>query len=84
MIRKLSASLLFILFSSLAFASSCPLFMGQIDEALADRAVEQRLSEEQLEEVRKLRGQGEEAHRAGDHAKSMEALGRAKQILEAA
>ena len=81
MIRKLFAGTLFLAFSSAAFANSCPLYMSDIDEALADSGVEQRLSEEQLAEVRQLRDQGEKAHRDGDHAKSMESLSRAKEIL---
>lgn len=82
MFKKVLASMLLIAFSSFAFAASCPLYMGEIDEALDDPAVQQRLSEEELEEVRELREEGEEAHQAGDHEKSMEALTRAKEILE--
>lgn len=82
MFPKVLTSLLLIAFSSLAFAASCPLYMGEIDEALKDPAVEQRLSEEELAEVRRLREEGETAHKAGDHDKSMEALTRAKEILE--
>jgi hypothetical protein len=82
MIRNLISGLVLIVFSSGAFAASCPLYMGEIDAALKDPAVEERLTEEQLAEVRTLRKEGEEAHRAGDHAQSMKALGRAKEILE--
>ncbi len=82
MFQKVLTSVLFIAFSSSAFAASCPLYMGEIDEALADPAVEQRLSEEELAEVRQLRDEGEKAHQAGEHEKSMEALTRAKEILE--
>lgn len=81
MIRKLFTGLIFVAFSGVAYANSCPLLMGDIDEALNDAAIEQRLSEEELAEARQLRKQGEEAHRAGDHAKSMEALSQAKVIL---
>jgi hypothetical protein len=82
MFPKVLISLLLIACSSLVFAASCPLYMGEIDEALKDPAVEQRLSEEELAEVRRLREEGETAHKAGDHDKSMEALTRAKEILE--
>jgi len=81
MARKLIPGLVLIAFSSVAFAASCPLFMGEIDAALKDPAVEERLTEEQLAEVRQLRKEGEAAHRAGDHAQSMKVLGRAKEIL---
>ena len=82
MFLKVLTSLLLIAFSGFVFASSCPLYMGEIDEALKDPAVEQRLSEEELAEVRQLREEGEKAHQAGDHDKSMKALTRAKEILE--
>jgi hypothetical protein len=81
MISKLFSAALFLAFSSAAFANSCPLYMSDIDEALADPGIEQRLSEEQTSEVRQLRKQGEQAHQDGDHAKSIESLGRAKEIL---
>lgn len=81
MIRKLLAVLVVVAFSTAAFAASCPLYMGEIDAALEDPAVAERLSEEQLAEVRQLRKKGEEAHRAGDHAQSMKSLGRAKEVL---
>jgi hypothetical protein len=82
MIRKLLAVLVVVASSSAAFAASCPLYMGEIDAALEDSAVTQRLSEEQMAEVRQLRKKGEEAHGAGDHAQSMKVLSRAKEILE--
>ena len=82
MVRKLFAVLVLAALSGAAFASSCPLFMGDIDAALKDPAKVEGLSEDELAEVKQLRAEGEEAHDAGDHAKSMEALTRAKEILE--
>jgi hypothetical protein len=82
MIGKLLAGLILFAFSSAAFSGSCPLLMSDIDAALEDPAVTERLSEEELMEARQLREQGEEAHRSGDHAQSMEALNRAKEVLE--
>lgn len=82
MISKTFASLVLIALSSAAFAASCPLYMKDIDAALADPAVTESLTDEQLAEVRELRGEGEAAHRAGDHAQSMETLNRAKKILK--
>ena len=81
MIRRLFAALVFTGLSSVALASSCPLLMGEIDTALEDPVVEQRLSEDQLTQVLELREQGEAAHRAGDHTESVEALRQAKEIL---
>jgi hypothetical protein len=81
MIRRLVAVALAVVIAGAAFASSCPLLMKDIDAALADPAVAGQLTEEQLQEVQQLRKEGEDAHKAGDHGKSMEALGRAKEVL---
>lgn len=81
MIRKLVSVLLLVGLSSAAFAGSCPLLMKDIDAALEDPAVAERLSDDQLAEARQLRKEGEKAHQSGDHARSMEALGEAKEIL---
>lgn len=81
MIRKLFSTVALVALSSAAFAGTCPLLMNEIDAALEDPAVQQRLGDEQLMEARHLREQGEEAHSAGNHAESEEALNRAKEIL---
>jgi hypothetical protein len=81
MFRKLISALFLVILSSAAFASSCPLLMKDIDTALADPAVAERLSDDQLAEARQLRKEGQEAHEAGDHSRSVEALGEAKEIL---
>ena len=61
-----------------AFAGRCPMDMQQIDAALAANP---KLSAEQLAEVKELRAEGEAQHNAGDHAKSVETLAKAKAIL---
>lgn len=63
--------------SSLAIAGSCPKLMKQIDEALPSAKV----SAAQMEEVKKLRADGEAHHKAGKHADSEAALNKAKGIL---
>lgn len=75
--RKLAAALL-VLASSLAFAGSCPREMRAIDAALPKAT----LSSSQLAEVKKLRADGEQLHKAGKHAESMAALDKAKAILK--
>jgi hypothetical protein len=40
-----------------------------------------KLSASQMSEVKKLRAEGEQHHKAGKHAESMAALGKAKGIL---
>lgn len=81
MMRHFFSTLLLVGLSSAAFANSCPLLMQDIDAALQDPAVAQQLDEEQLMKARQLRDEGEAAHKAGDHARSMEALQQAKDIL---
>ena len=66
-----------MLASSLALANRCPLDMKAIDAALP-RA---KLSAQQSAEVKKLRAEGERLHKAGKHADSEAALGKAKGIL---
>ena len=66
-----------IFFSGAALAGSCPKEMKAIDAALPSA----KLSPAQMEEVKKLRADGEAAHKAGKHDDSMAALGKAKGIL---
>ena len=61
-----------------ALANHCPKDMAAIDEALSK---DPKISQEQLAEVKKLRADGEEYHKAGKHAEAVEALGKALKIL---
>lgn len=63
--------------SSMAFASSCPKEMKAIDAALPAA----KLDAAKMAEVKKLRAEGETLHKAGKHAESMAALGKAKGML---
>lgn len=63
--------------SQLAFASNCPNEMKAIDAALPKA----KLDAGKMTEVKKLRAEGEAHHKAGKHADSMAALGKAKGIL---
>ena len=63
--------------SSFAIASSCPKEMKAIDAALPAA----KLDAGKMSEVKKLRADGEAHHKAGKHADSMQALGKAKAIL---
>ncbi len=62
-----------------AFANHCPMDMKKIDEAMAANP---SLTAAQRDEVTKLRADGESLHKAGDHAKSIETLGKAMKILK--
>ncbi len=76
-------SLLIALAASLALASDaaladgCPKEMKAIDGALPAA----KLDAAKMSEVKKLRADGEADHKAGKHADSMAALGKAKTIL---
>jgi len=61
-----------------AFAGSCPMDMKQIDAALAANP---DLSASDRERVMELRAEGEQLHKAGDHADSVARLDEAKQLL---
>ncbi len=62
---------------SAAFATSCPKEMKAIDEALPAA----KISAAQMDEVKKLRADGEALHKAKKHDESMASLGKAKAIL---
>lgn len=61
-----------------AHAGNCPNEMKAIDAKLATNP---KLTEADMAKVKKLRADGEAAHKAGDHGKSMQALGEAKKLL---
>lgn len=63
--------------STAALAGRCPADMKAIDAALPNA----KLNVAQAAEVKKLRADGEQFHKAGKHAESMAALGKAKGIL---
>lgn len=61
-----------------ALAHNCPNEMKAIDAKLATNP---KLSEGDAAKVKKLRADGETAHKAGKHDDSMKALGEAKKML---
>jgi len=61
----------------LAFAHNCPNEMKAIDAKLASA----KLADADMAKVKKLRADGEAAHKAGKHDDSMKALGEAKKML---
>jgi hypothetical protein len=60
------------------FAHGCPNEMKAIDAKLATNP---KLAEADAAKVKKLRADGEAAHKAGNHDESMKVLGEAKKIL---
>ena len=63
-----------------ALANSCPMDMKAIDAKLA---MNPKLSETDAAKVKKLRADGEAAHKAGKHNESVKLLGEAKKMLGA-
>lgn len=77
---NLAKSLLFAGLAAVSFAASahnCPNEMAQIDAALKVT----KLDASKVEEVKKLRAEGEAEHNAGKHTESMATLKKAKSIL---
>ncbi len=64
--------------ATFAFAGSCPKEMAAIDAKLAAGA---KLADADMAKVKKLRADGETAHKAGKHAESIVALNEAKKML---
>ena len=71
------AAVVGVLVAAPALANQCPTDMGKIDEAMKTA----ELGEAEHAEVMKLRAEGEALHNAGDHAKSVETLAKAKAML---
>ena len=71
-------AVLALLVCSSAFAMHCPLDMKKIDAALAAGP---NLSAQELAQVRSLRAEGEQLHKAGKHQQSVDTLGEAMRIL---
>ena len=66
-----------VLAAPLALAGRCPIDMKAIDAALPKA----KLDDKQMAEVKKLRADGEQLHKAGKHSESEAALAKAKKIL---
>ena len=66
--KKLTLILSILLFSSSAFAGSCPMMAKGVDAKIA--------------EAQKLRDSGMKAHESGDHSKSEELLGKALSMFK--
>jgi hypothetical protein len=67
------------LVSAPALARHCPADMKKIDKALSEKPA---LSEKELAEVKKLRTEGEDLHKAGKHPESEAKLAKAMKILK--
>jgi hypothetical protein len=75
--KRLAVTVILAGFASLAWANNCPNEVKAIDAALPKA----KLDAKQTAEVKKLRDEGEQLHKAGKHSESMATLGKAKGIL---
>ena len=66
--KKIIITLCLVLFTSAAFAGSCPMMANTVDS--------------KIKQAQELRDQGMEAHKAGDHAKSEELLNKALELFK--
>lgn len=77
--KLLSLAALTLAFGSgAALAHGCPGEMKAIDAKLATAP---KLAAADMDKVKKLRADGEAAHKAGNHDESMKLLGEAKKVL---
>jgi hypothetical protein len=75
--KRLALSIVLAVAASAALAHNCPNEWKAIDAALPKA----KLDAKQAAEVKKLRAEGEQLHKAGKHSESMATLGKAKKIL---
>ena len=66
--KKIIFTLCLVLFFNSAYAGSCPMLAKNIDD--------------KIKKAQELRDQGMDAHKAGDHAKSEELLGKALDLFK--
>ena len=66
--KNIILSLIFMMFTSIALAGSCPMMAKNIDA--------------KIEEAQKLRDAGMKAHESGDHAKSEDLLNQALELFK--
>ena len=66
--KKIFITLFLILFTSSAYAGSCPMMAKDVDS--------------KIKKAQELRDQGVKAHKSGDHAKSEELLNQALNLFK--
>jgi hypothetical protein len=76
--KLLSVAAVLAFASGAALAHNCPNEMKAIDAKLATNP---KMAAADMDKVKKLRADGEAAHKAGKHDDSMKALGEAKKML---
>ena len=79
--KKIIATLAFMLFTTSAFSYSCPMLWGEVDELLKT-AKDSGITAAQIKEVQTLRDEGKKAHDEGNHEMSEIILNKALAILK--
>ena len=74
MMKKILLAATFLIFTTPAFAGSCPMKIGAIDKALAAGTAKNAM------QVTKLRDQGKALHGSGKHAESVQMLIKAMKL----
>jgi hypothetical protein len=64
--------------STPVLAFQCPTDIAKIDQAMQTAS----LSQEQMDQVKQLRDEGERLHGEGEHQESVDTLAQAKEILD--
>jgi len=75
--KRIALTVAALAFASIAWAHNCPNEVKAIDAALPKA----KLDNKQTAEVKRLRDEGEQLHKAGKHNEAMATLGKAKGIL---
>ena len=79
-LRRLAVLFAAALFSTSLWAMHCPADMAKIDALLQSSPPSDATV---LAQVQQLRAEGETLHKAGDHARSVQVLGEALELLQA-
>ena len=79
--KKIIATIAFVLYTTSAFSYSCPMLWGEVDE-LIKNAKDSGKTAAQIKEVQTLRDKGKKAHDEGNHEMSEIILNKALAILK--
>ena len=79
--KKIIATIAFVLYTTSAFSYSCPMLWGEVDE-LIKNAKDSGKTAAQIKEAQTLRDEGKKAHDEGNHEMSEIILNKALAILK--
>ena len=79
--KKILITFYFVLFTTTAFAGSCPMLWGELDSEIKI-ANQSGMSSDKIDLIQKLRDSGKKAHDDGDHAKSEILLNEALELIK--